>query len=381
MKVLIVTPSYYPIVGGSEALTRTLSTKLIRKGVHTDIMTFNMNEKWYPVWRQEIQDNEDCKIIKVAAMNPFSAFAINPLHMLSRINVLPKPSFREKFDQYDVIHFLGEADLTFPFYSYFVQKPKILHCVATYFLLKYYQRHALLRKPFKQLFPRLADLYIVSGSEEKEYLCELGVPASKISILPIGVDVDTFCPDETKKLDNLLLFVGRIDRIKGLHLLLSAFPHIEIPTQLVIIGPKWDPEYVKAIERMSHRINENGFHKVKILPPVGRNDLVPWYQKATVVVCPYLFEPYSNIVREALACGTPVVSTGKHIIQKGCDGILVSPKNPKKLANALTKLLEDKKMRKKYSRQARKTAELHLSWESIVQDLTKLYMDLLDDWT
>ncbi len=378
MRILIVTPSYFPIVGGSEVLTRTLSVKLNEIGIHTDIMTFNMNKKWHPVWREEIEENGTCKIFRVPATKPFGASSINLLYPLLRTNVIPRLSFRKKFEQYDIIHFLGEADLSFPFFSCFVKKPKLMHCVATFSLFEHYNRFSLLRKPSRHLFAHFADSYIVSSDEEKKLLYDLGIHRSKIFTLPIGVDANAFHPDETKKLDNLLLFIGRIDRTKGLHILMKALSYIRIPTQLVIIGPRWSTKYVGEIEQMSRKTNENGVHRVRLLEAMSPNRLVSWYQRATIVVCPYLLEPFSNITREALACGTPVVSTGKHIVRNGDDGILVTPEEPEKVANALTKFLEDKEMTKEYGEQGRRIVEQHFTWKSVINNYAKLYMDILD---
>jgi len=132
---------------------------------------------------------------------------------------------------------------------------------------------------------------------------------------------------------------------------------------------------------MSHAINENGVHKVKLLGPMDQSDLVPWYQKAAVLVCPFLYETFSTVTLEALACGTPVVSTGTHLLKNGSDGILVTPKNPRKLATAIKKLLENRKMREKLGREGRKLIEQHFSWESVVKKLAKVYKDMLDDLT
>jgi len=380
MKVLMVTPSYYPIIGGSEALTQLLTTKLNGMGIHTDIMTFNMDKKWYPVWKEETTRDGQIRVFRMPALNPFPRLP-NPLSNFFRINVLPKLSFIKKFKDYDVINFVGEADLSLPILSYFIKKPKIFHCVAIFRrggLYKYYTfRRPFLGKIFKKFFPNIADAYVIYSSEEKAVLTDLGVPAKKILTLPLSIDTEIFRPDETKKIDNLILFVGRIYKIKGLHILINALPYIETPIQLAIIGPTGDEEYVKEIEQMSYAINANGVHKIRLLGAMDHSDLVSWYQKASVLVCPYIYETYNTVTLEALACGTPVVSTGTHITNQTSDGILVTSKDPKKLAAAIMKLLEDRELREKYGREGRKLIEERFSVEVAVKKLTKIYMDLL----
>jgi len=239
MKVLIVTPSYYPIVGGSEALTRILSIKLNEMGIRTDVMTLNMNKKWNPIWKEETKRNGPICVFRVPAFNPFPGLP-NPLLTLFRMNVVPKPSFTGKLKDYDVIHFMGEADLGFPLLSYFTKKPKIMHCVGIYRnggIYHYYMfRRPFLKNLFKRFFPNLADIYGVLEADAKKLLSHLGVPTNKILVLPHGLDLNVFRPDEAKRMNNLILFVGRIDRIKGLHILIESLSCLEIPAQLTIIG-------------------------------------------------------------------------------------------------------------------------------------------------
>ena len=380
MKVLLITPSYLPIIGGSELTARDLSIKLNDMGIHTDIMTLNMNEKWKPIWREEVGNNGLFRVFKVPAFNPFGALAINPLYPLLRMNVVPKPSFIRKLKDYDIIHFFGEADLSLPLFSYFVRKPKIMHCAATFFLHKWYKSHVWLRSIFKLFFSHFADFYVASSADELELLSDIGVPTPKILTFEVGVDVETFRPDGTKKLDNLILFVGRIERIKGLHILLRALSYLKIQTQLAIIGSWWDMKYAEEIKQMYHKINEKRIHKVKYLGAMTQSSLVPWYQKATIFVRPDIVGLSSGSTsREALACGTPVIATGggEDLIKDGVNGILVPHNDPKRLADALKKLLEDKELREKYGREARRTIEQYFSWKSVITRFVKVYEDML----
>lgn len=361
-------------------LTKILSTKLNLMGITADVMTFNMNKKWKPIWKEETVKNGSTNIFKQPALNPFPGLP-NPFFNLFGMNLVPKLSFSRRFRDYDVIHFVGEADLSFPIFSIFTKKPKLLHCVAIFRkggIYKYYMSdRVFLGGIFKRLFSKLVNVFVVSSEEEKMLLSDLGVPEHRTLILPIGVDTDFFRPDEKQKTDNMILFVGRISKIKGLHILLKALSYVEVPVQLVIIGPAWDKEYFKEVERMSHEINEKGIHDVKLLGEMGHDSLVLWYQKAALLVCPYLYETYSNVIRESLACGTPVVSTGDHLQEESPDGILVVPKDAESLADAISRLLKDDNMRKKFGIDGRRTAEQHLSWKSILKDLIGVYEDML----
>jgi glycosyltransferase involved in cell wall biosynthesis len=372
MRVLMVTPSYHPILGGSETAIRTLSTMLNEMGIHTDVMTYNMNRKWNSIWREETEDNGLFRVFKVPAFNPATVFLINPLELI-KVYLIPKPGFTRKFRDYDIIHFQGEADLSFPLFSFFVRKPKIWTSHANQAKLPR------LKSVFKLFFPRIADLYIAI---ELKILSKLGVPEYKsLSWYCFGVDVKTFHPDETRRIDNLILFVGRVARVKGLHVLLDALPHVTTPTQLAIIGPKWDQEYAAVCMQKIKQVNNGGFHSVQYLGAMDEKSLVPWYQKASVLIRPDLDGFSGGLASlEALACATPVIGTGNHLIKNRVNGLRVSPNNAKELAEAINQLLGNKISREEFGREGRRIVENQFSWEKIAEKSVKLYETVLSTY-
>jgi len=383
MRIILVTPSYFPIIGGSEILTRVISKELNEQGIHVDIMTLNMDEKWKTRWNATLDTDGLSRVFKEPAINPLPNLP-NPMFNFLRMNVIPTLGFLKKLGQYDIIHFIGEADLSFPLFSFFMKKPKLLQCVGIFRkggIYKYYMNdRAFLGRTFCRLLPRIADSFIISSDEEKKLLSEMGVPADRISVLPIGIDTRVFRPDQRRKTDNLVLFVGRISKIKGLHNLIRALPYVETPVRLAIVGPKWEPEYSREIEETARIINEQGFHRIIFMGSMGQSELISCYQEAALLVCPYLYETHSNVVREALACGTPVLSTGSHLVEGRSDGIVLVPNEPKKIGDALDRLLKDKNLREKLGREGRETVEKYCSWKNIISDLVRLYQEKLTVW-
>jgi glycosyltransferase involved in cell wall biosynthesis len=382
MRVLFVTPSYFPIVGGSEVLTRALTEKLNDAGVHADIMTLNMNKKWYPSLKEVVTQEGRATIFKEPAINPFIK-RVNLLYPLLRINVLPAPFFIRKLNSYDIIHFVGEADLSFPLFSLFVRKPKLLQCVGIFRrggLYRYYtSERNLFRNFFTGLLKALANRFIISSVEEKTLLLNLGLPPGKVVIVPLGVDTAVFKPDLSKKRSNLILFVGRIDEIKGLHFLIEALYHVKNPIELAIIGPIWDIDYFKKIEELIKKVNKTGFHSVKLLGGMVQDELLAWYQKASFLVCPFVYETGSNVVRESLSCGTPVISSGCHLTDNGPDGILLSRNEPQELAEAIDNLLSNPDLRNRFGLEGRLVMEQVFSWNRITNNLIQLYTDMLKE--
>lgn len=167
--------------------------------------------------------------------------------------------------------------------------------------------------------------------------------------------------------------MGRIYPVKGLHVLLEALLHVKTPIHLMVVGPSWDSDYMKKIEDMASEVSRVGFHKVTFLGEMDQNALVSMYQRASLVVCPYLYETFSNVVRESLACGTPVVSTGTHLVDACSDGISLSRCNPEDLGNAISQFLDNPELRDKAGREGRAIIERIFSWESVVRDWLKIY--------
>lgn len=372
VKVLLVTPSYHPIVGGSETAIRILSTKLNEMGVQTDVMTFNMNRKWNPIWREATEDNGLFKVFKVSAFNPARIFRINPLELI-KMYVVPKPNFTNRFKEYDIIHFQGEADVSFLLFSFFVRRPKLWTSHVNYAKLPR------LKKLFRLVFPRLAYLYIAHDSK---LLSDYGVSTSRSLVFQsFGVDTETFRPSETKKTDNLILFVGRITRSKGLHILLKTLAQVTSPTRLAIIGPTDDMKYAETCIDMIKQLNERGIHSAKYLGVMDEKSLIPWYQKAAILVRPDLDRFSGGLTSlEALSCGTPIIGTGNHVVRNGVNGLTVSPNNTKELADALNELLQNRELREEYGMKGRKMIEECFSWQKIVQHLAKIYEAVLSNY-
>jgi len=369
MKVLMVTPSYYPIIGGTETVVRNLSINLNEMGIHADVITFNMNRKWNPMWRGKIEKVDGINIFKIPALNWFPRGHSEKFTF--RINVIPG-RFLYRFDDYDVIHFHDDSDLTFPLFSYSVKKPKIFHLHGFHF--DFYRRNFLIRYMFKNV----ADVYVPIARTLEKDLVELGIPENKIRRLPNGVDVKKFHPSK-EKIDDLLLFVGRIATVKGLHVLLKSLRYLRRPVHLVIIGP---PDYgFEAISKLINKENERGLHEVTYLGILEMEDVIKWYQRASIFIHPSLFEIFPVTDLEALSCGTPVVATNvggiPEIVRDRQHGILVPPNNPAKLAEAIQYLLENEDVRIKIGREGRRWVVEHFSLKAVTERLCRIYKEII----
>lgn len=179
-----------------------------------------------------------------------------------------------------------------------------------------------------------------------------------------GVDTDEFNPKRSGLEPDFgvaILFVGRLDRAKGIPYLLPAFKRVKKAVQevkLVIIG---DGPLLGEIMRFSRANNLEG--DIIALGTVKNRDLPPYFRAARLTVIPSVTtkkwrEQIGMVNLQSMACGVPVVSTFSgaisEYVKQGETGILVPERDPDSLADAIIKLLKNDELRKRLGTNARK---------------------------
>jgi len=377
MKVLMVTPFYYPILGGSETQIENLSLKFNEIGLPTDIITFNFNEAEQLMSFEKIEKINGLKVIRVPAFNILpSKLHHNKINFM--VNLIPR-KFTQIFEEYDILHFHNETDLSFPVFSYSVKKPKVFHLRCLNVTYPIFKRNFICRR----LLRNIADIYIAQSKYVSSLLMDLGIPSSKLKIIPNAINVSAFKPGKQGRISNMLLYVGRIEEYKGLHILLKSLEHICKPVQLSIIGPfVGEPSYHQKIVKLITKINEKTVHKVMYLGPKKPQEILGYYQTASIVVVPSLSESFGNVILESLACETPVIASNvggiPEIITNYKNGILVPPGNDVKLGEAIRFLLSDEDTRRRFGKQGRKTVVEKFSFDATVKELLEVYNKLLN---
>lgn len=370
----MVSPCYYPVKGGTETIVRNLSISLNRMGVHTDVLTFNMDLKWSPKWQGKTETIDGITVYRIPALDWYPFTHSNRITL--GINLLPS-RFTDILKHYDIVHFHEVDDISFPLFAGLVRKPKIIHChgIDTQFFKRYY--------PTKMLLKHLANLYISLSRQMTEDLLELGINKNKIVYLPNGVDTNLFAPQGQKE-DNLLLFVGRLGHNKGLHVLMKSLRYLEKSVRLAIIGPaSWDRKYYLDLLESIKKENQKGKHDIIYLGAMDQADIIKWYQRASLFVLPSFGEGFPVTTLEALSCETPVIATPvggiPEVIKDDEDGILIPPNDHIALANAIQYLLENKEVRTQFGLEGRKRIIQNYSLEASVKKLCGIYNQLIPE--
>jgi len=210
----------------------------------------------------------------------------------------------------------------------------------------------------------------------KNDLTELGIARSRILHLPNAVDVELFHPNGEKE-ENLILYLGRIVPVKGLHVLIESLRYLKESVHLAIVGPVGNLEYYQEILKRTEAENQKGKHRITYLGVLPQEEVIKWYQSASVFVLPSFMEPFGVVLLEALSCETPVIATPvggvPEVVRDFENGILVPVNNPQKLAEAIQYLLNDKEVRIRMGREGRKWVTRNFSLEVISKRLCNIY--------
>jgi len=238
----------------------------------------------------------------------------------------------------------------------------------------------------RHVFKKVADIYIVVSTSLLHLLYSLGIPKTKIRVVPNGVDAKRFHPNNKIRMENLILFVGRLVPKKGLLVLLNSLKLLKTPVRLAIIGPPpWppNPKYFHEILKLVKRINEETFHRVEYLGVLEKEEIIKWYQKASVFICPSFSEPFGIVNLEALACETPVIASNvggiPDVVTDHKNGILVPPNDVVRFAQAIQYLLDNERTRRKFGKEGRRLVSEFFSNEVVVKRLCEIYSEIMSN--
>jgi len=225
---------------------------------------------------------------------------------------------------------------------------------------------------------RLARIVAVSRASAEAIVDEFRVPSGRIRVVYNGIDTDRFHPlPGVSRVTGRIVFVGNLaDRNKGAVYLLRALALLRPPAHLTAIGAGASPpEWVEAV------IADLGIAgRVTFEAQLSPRELVPRYASAQVAVSPSLFEGFGFPAGEAMACGLPVVAARGGALPEvvGDAGLLVPPRDPAALAQALERLLGDAALRERLGRAARERAIEHFRWERAARETAEVYREAMD---
>ncbi len=236
------------------------------------------------------------------------------------------------------------------------------------------------------------DRVICASQGEREMLGALyGVPAARVSVVPCGVDTEVFRPADRGRVrrqlglpirERVVLFVGRIEPLKGIDVLLRAVSHLDGRFRVLVIGG--DGKDLARKGELASLAAELGLDgKVTFLDAVPHRDLPLYYNAADVCVVPSYYESFGLVAVEAMACGVPVVASRvgglKETVKDGQTGYLVPWLCPEPFAERMELLLNNESLRRSLGREARAAAERY-RWSEVAARVEDVYHDLVSQY-
>ena len=232
------------------------------------------------------------------------------------------------------------------------------------------------RVKLETLVAKHATWIAASCTDELFELMRLRRSKDRISVVPCGVDLTSFNPEGpvAQRSDRpRILAVGRLMPCKGFDTVIEALPAIPDAEYVIVGGPnskhlKTDPE----VRRLRALAAERGVaERVKFTGAVARADMPAMLRSADVVTCTPWYEPFGIVALEAMACGVPVVASAVGGMLDTV--VLVAPRRPRALAEAVSMVLRDGFLRRSLGMAGRDRACARYSWDRIAADTLRIY--------
>jgi glycosyltransferase involved in cell wall biosynthesis len=359
LNVLMVTARYFPYIGGIETHVHEVGRRLVRNGVNIMLLTTMPHHLALP--REE--EVEGMHIVRVQAWPAQRDYYI-ALEMYSII----------KRGQWDLVHCQGCHTFVPPLAMLAAKEAKLPY-IVTFHTGGHSSgfRNRIRGIQWKLLRPLLADASILLGVScfEVNYFRDLlHLPAQQFAVIPNG----TTLPDSTQlpartQAQTLIVSVGRLERYKGHHRLITALPKIRewrSDVRLLILGTG---PYEGALRELAQRVGVSEYVQIRSVPAGDRRALTEILSQASLLALLSEYESHPIAVMEALALWRPVLvadtSGLRELAQRGLVRTVSLNSAPEEVAIAARQQIEAPIV---------PPAHIHLpTWDDCTKQIQEIY--------
>lgn len=404
MKIAQICYLFSPAVGGVETHVLKVSSRLIGWGHEVDVLTsdFLALNGFDRVVRH-------CEVIEGIKVLRFKGFYTKRTKVYAQKIKFPGLFWKLIFGGYDVIHCHSIASLHFDLAwlaSKILRKPLVVtgHYSPndldrlwtkrrSFGCIKYWTARLLFWKTWMTFALRRTDRVIAIAESEKMKMIEyLGLRDDQVSVIPNGVDPDEFdavAESEVKAFrdkrnfreEPIVLFVGRISKVKGPDILVDSAINLlktGVNARFLVIGHSEDPELrADLIERTSAAGLADRF-SFEDLP---RREVVTAFKACDIVVLPSRGEVFGIVLVEGMYCGKIVIGSDSggipEVIQDGETGFLFRNEDSKDLERVLRNAIVNLSRFGEMGLAAKRSVLDKYTWKSSAEKLLRIYNELI----
>ena len=238
------------------------------------------------------------------------------------------------------------------------------------------------RLELEKLVARNATWVVATCSDEVFEVTRMGRSRSRISVVPFGVDLDSFStegPVAPRGPMHRIVAVGKLLPHRGFDTMIQALPAIPDAEYVIVGGPDAahlgaDPEMLRLRALAEHL---GVVDRVRLTGAVSREDMPALLRSADVVTCTPWYESFGIVPLQAMASGVPVVATAvggmRDTVVHDVTGMLVPPKRPRECAEVVSRILRDSFLRRSLGLAGRDRACACYSWDRVATGTVRVY--------
>jgi D-inositol-3-phosphate glycosyltransferase len=233
------------------------------------------------------------------------------------------------------------------------------------------------------------DAVICATEQERASISQLyGADPAKVNVIPLGVDLERFRPSDKDvartalglKDERIVLFVGRLEPLKGADILINAAAMLESDVDCSVLIVGGDANSRTQVQRLRDLARQRGIeHRVAFVGAVDHESLPLYYNAADICVVPSHYESFGLVAVEAMASGLPVVASRvgglMGTVKDGETGYLIPWLCPEPFAERIELLLDNEGLRRNLGEAAREAVGRY-RWETVVDDVIDVYESL-----
>jgi len=366
IRILMFTPSFLPLTGGMEVKIYEISRWLVEHGNQVFLMTIRRG-------RSPRRENLDGILIeRFVLTGPFAMPRLIQLILTKKIDVVHVHWSRWKTGLLAVL----ATKLT--------GKPVMLGLAGD----DVYTPADPERRPglIYMRIVKTADLLVTTSEDLKRRAVGKGFPRNAVAI-PQGIDTEKFNPRVSGRTvrerlgwqeNPIVMAAARLIERKGVAYLVDAFPSVlrRIPEARLMVAGE-GPER-RRLEAKAEALGLSG--SVVFLGVIPYREVPAYYAACDVFVHIPTYEAMPHVIYEAMATGKPVVASRVggivEVIENGKDGLLVEPSAPSETAEAIVRLIEDRRLARRLGEAALKKIRGRYTWDIIAGHYLRLYRQI-----